>query len=559
MFDRHYKVWPKHAGYHLDLPQTSVYVNLSVSVLRYPDKNAIIYYDTPIRYRELQDEVERMAGYLQQLGVSTGDRVLLYMQNSPQFVISFYAILRANAVVVPINPMSRRAEMEYYVQDTGATAAICGQEVFEHLQPLVGSGDFQHAIVVAYSDYVREPTDLNLPAVVAQPRQPLSGKGVHLWADALAANAAPGPHLVGPDDLAVIPYSSGTTGAPKGCMHTHHSVMATIVQGVQWNPRTAMAATLATLPFFHVTGMQASMNSPIYSGSTAVIMTRWDRQVAAELIQRYRISSWRNISTMVIDFLSDPQIESYDLSSLLAIGGGGAAMPRAVEEKLFQLTGLRYTEGYGLSETMAGTHINPPEAPKPQCLGIPVFDVDSRILDVETGRECGVHEVGEIITHAPQVFQGYWNRPEETAAAFIEHDGKRFFRTGDLGYYDEDGYFFLVDRVKRMINASGFKVWPSEVEAMMYRHPAIQEACVIASPHPRRGETVKAVVVLRESERDQVSEADIIDWCREQMAAYKVPTIVEFVEDLPKSPSGKLLWRELQEQEIEKVKSNAQQ
>src|SRR5690606_28456481 len=340
---------------------------------------------------------------------------------------------------------------------------------------------------------------------------------------------------------------SGTTGAPKGCMHTHYSLMATIVQGVRWNPLTDQSTTLATLPFFHVTGLQASMNGPIYSGGTSVIMTRWDRKVAAELIQRYRISSWRNISTMVIDFLSDPDIRNYDLSSLVAIGGGGAAMPAAVEEKLFELTGLRYLEGYGLSETMAGTHINPPDAPKAQCLGIPVFDVDSRVIDVETGRECGVGEVGEIITHAPQVFQGYWNRPEETAAAFIEHDGKRFFRTGDLGYYDEDGYFFLVDRVKRMINASGFKVWPSEVESLLYRHPAILEACVIAAPDARRGETVKAVVVLREGA--QLTAEELVAWCREQMTAYKVPTQVEFVEALPKSPTGKLLWRELQERE----------
>src|SRR5690606_30057396 len=203
-----------------------------------------------------------------------------------------------------------------------------------------------------------------LPEVVAQPVQNFSGEGVHMWADALAAGIAPGPHTAGPDDLSLFPYSSGTTGAPHGCMHTHSSLIATLVQRVSCNPLTDQSTTLATLPFFHVTGLQASMNGPIYSGGTSVIMTRWDRKVAAELIQRYRISSWRNISTMVIDFLSDPDIRNYDLSSLVAIGGGGAAMPAAVEEKLFELTGLRYLEGYGLSETMAGTHINPPDAPK---------------------------------------------------------------------------------------------------------------------------------------------------------------------------------------------------
>jgi fatty-acyl-CoA synthase len=327
--------------------------------------------------------------------------------------------------------------------------------------------------------------------------------------------------------------------------------MATLVAGTAWVPTSAGSVVLGTLPMFHVTGMQACMNSPIFAGGTVVLMTRWERRTAAKLIERYQVTGWTNIATMAIDFLSDPEVASYDLSSLKSIGGGGAAMPAAVEEKLFQLTGLRYAEGYGLSETMAGTHINPPHAPKPQCLGIPVFDVDSRILDVETGRECGPHEVGEIITHAPQLFQGYWGRPEATAEAFLAHDGKRFFRTGDLGYYDEDGYFFLVDRVKRMINASGFKVWPSEVESLMYRHPAIQEACVIAAPDARRGETVKAVVVLAAGAT--LSEAELIAWCREQMSAYKVPTRVEFVDELPKSPTGKLLWRVLQEQEKAKA------
>jgi fatty-acyl-CoA synthase len=553
MFDRHFKVWPKHAPHSLKLPQTSIYTNLEISALRYPDSDAIVYYDTRISYLALKRDVDALAGYLQRLGVKQGDRVLLYMQNSPQFVIGYYAILRANAVVVPINPMNRHAELEYYVQDTGAHVAICAQDIFPHLQPLVGRSGLKHAVVAAYADYIREPTRLKLPEAVAEPRRAFSGDGIVHWMDAIAQNAEPGPLTAGPDDYCVLPYSSGTTGAPKGCMHTHRSVMATIVHGVNWNPSTGQTITLATLPFFHVTGMQASMNGPIYTGSTAVIMTRWDRHVAAELIQRYRVSSWRNIATMAIDFLSDPNIREYDLSSLRAIGGGGAAMPAAVEEKLFQLTGLRYLEGYGLSETIAATHINPPDAPKPQCLGIPVFDVDARVLELESGRECGVGETGEIVIHGPQLFEGYWKRPAETAAAFLELDGKRFFRTGDLGYYDADGYFFLVDRVKRMINASGFKVWPSEVEALMYGHPAIQEACVIAAPHPRRGETVKAVVVLTAAQKGQLGEAELIGWCRQQMAAYKCPERIEFVDELPKSPTGKLLWRVLQEQEKAKA------
>jgi len=551
MFDRHYAKWPENAPKTLTLPETSIYRNLEISALRYPGKTAINYYETPITYAELERDAEAIAGYLQRLGVGKGDRVLLFMQNSPQFVIAYYGILRANAVVVPINPMNRTAELTHYLQDTGARVALCGQELFPQIAPLIGADSLTDVIVAAYGDYVRAPTALTLPEHVAMERVPVSQPGAHLWADVITAGAEPGPHTAGPDDYCVFPYSSGTTGAPKGCIHTHRSVMATVLGGVNWFRNNPESVLLSTLPMFHVTGMQSGMNSPIYMGATVVMMTRWDRTTAAELIERYRITGWTNITTMAIDFLSDPEVRKRDLSSLQTIGGGGAAMPAAVEAKLYELTGLRYIEGYGLSETIAGTHINPPDAPKAQCLGIPIFGVDSRIVDPDTLEELGPNETGEIVSHGPQVFQGYWNRPEETAAAFIELDGKRFFRTGDLGYYDEEGYFFIVDRLKRMINASGYKVWPSEVESLMYAHPAIREVCVIASPHPRRGETVKAVVVLDPEYPEPVDEQGIIAWCHEQMSAYKCPELVEFAGDLPRSPTGKVMWRALQEQERE--------
>ena len=218
-------------------------------------------------------------------------------------------------------------------------------------------------------------------------------------------------------------------------------------------------------------------------------------------------------------------------------------------QRLLDLFGLRYVEGYGLTETAAPSHTNPPDAPKQQCLGIPFMSTDARIIDPETLQELPQGEAGEIIICGPEVFKGYWKRPDATAQAFIEHDGKRFFRSGDLGRVDEDGYFFMTDRLKRMINASGFKVWPAEVEALMFRHPAIQEACIISTKDAYRGESVKAVVVLRQSHRGQVSEQDLIDWCRDNMAVYKVPRVVQFVDALPKSGSGKVMWRTLQELE----------
>src|SRR5207237_909516 len=250
--------------------------------------------------------------------------------------------------------------------------------------------------------------------------------------------------------------------------------------------------------------------------------------------------------TMLVDFLANPRLGDYDLSSLRILGGGGAAMPEAFAAKLKEVFGLDYVEGYGLSETMAPTHINPPHRPKRQCGGIPIFNTDARILDVETRAELGGGEVAEIVVHGPHVFKGYWRQEEATREAFIEHDGKRFFRTGDLGYYDEDGYFFITDRLKRMINASGFKVWPAEVEAMLYAHPGIQEACVIGAPDGYRGETVKAVIVAREP---GLKAEEVIEWARGRMAAFKVPRLVQFVDALPKTATGKILWRELQERE----------
>ncbi|WP_203143219.1 long-chain fatty acid--CoA ligase [Marinobacter mangrovi] len=552
MFTRHHGVWPSDLPKTMTLPNTSVFTNLAISALRYPDHPAIIYYDTVTTYQQLLDEVEALAGYLQAQGLKKGDRVLLYMQNSPQYVIGYYAILRADAAVIPVNPMNRAAELEHYISDTSAEFCLAGQELADFIAPLVGETHLKEVVVTAYSRYVTEETDLTLPPEVAAPAQPVEGDGMTDWQDAIRANKAPAPHTAGPDDIAVIPFSSGTTGAPKGCTHVHRGVMATAVHRAFWNLSTADTVQLSTLPFFHVTGMTGSMNSPIYSGSTSVIMTRWERNTAAKLIERYQVTGWTNIVTMAVDFLSNPDLGQYDISSLKTIGGGGAAMPAAIADKLKKLTGLDYIEGYGLSETMAATHINPSDAPKAQCLGIPVFDVDSRIIDVETLQEKGPGEVGEIVSNGPQVTIGYWNRPAETEAAFVEIDGKRFFRTGDLGYYDEEGYFFMVDRVKRMINASGFKVWPSEVESLMYRHPAIHECCVISAPDPKRGETVKACIVLTPEAEDTTTVDDIVSWCREEMSAYKVPQHVEFVSELPKSPTGKVMWRALQEQEWQK-------
>lgn len=556
----HYKFWPRRLPKSITLPSTSLWDNLAISARRYPDKAALVFFGRTLSYRQLMEGAERLAAHLARLGVQRGDRVVLCMQNCPQLVMAHFAILRANAVVVPVNPMNRAEELKHYITDPDTKVAVTTGDLAPELakasNALPAAERLAHLVVTQF-------TDAFDPAIEGADAPPeawrdwlgtrhalpaLDGGQVHHWTDALACTDAPPTLLVGPTDLALLPYTSGTTGLPKGCMHLHKSLLHNAAAGALWGTASVDTVTLAVVPMFHITGMVSVMHTSIYAGATLIIMPRWDRDLAGRLISRWQVTSWTNIPTMVIDLLGSPHFASYDLSSLVYIGGGGAAMPQAVAQRLLDQYGLRYAEGYGLTETAAPSHSNPPDHPKQQCLGIPFMSTDARVVDPETLQEVPVGEQGEIIIHGPEVFEGYWKRPDATEAAFVELEGKRFFRSGDLGRMDEDGYFFLTDRLKRMINASGFKVWPAEVEALMFRHPAIQEACIISAKDSYRGETVKAVVVLRPTHQD-TTEQQIIDWCRENMAVYKVPRIVQFVNALPKSGSGKVMWRTLQEQE----------
>jgi fatty-acyl-CoA synthase len=557
----HHRFWPSRLPHAITPPATSLWDNLATSARRYPHKAALVFFGRVISYAQLLQKAERLAACLQGLGVNSGDRVVLNMQNCPQLVIAHFAILRANAVVVPVNPMNRTEELKHYITDPDARVAITTADLAAELagasNALAPTLRLAHLLVSHFTDAFDADVagEDSPPAawtdwlLTRHPAPVLVDGQVHDWVGALANELPLGPLTAGPADLAILPYTSGTTGLPKGCMHPHASIMHNAVASGLWGNGSAENVVLAVVPMFHITGMVSMMHTSIRSGATLVLMPRWDRELAGRLISARRVTHWTNIPTMVIDLMASPNFERFDLSSLVYIGGGGAAMPQAVAQRLFEQFGLRYIEGYGLTETAAPSHSNPPDAPKQQCLGIPFMGTDARVIDPETLLEMPVGEQGEIIMHGPEVFQGYWKRPEATAAAFITLEGKRFFRSGDLGHVDVDGYFFLTDRLKRMINASGFKVWPAEVEALMFRHPGIQEACIIATRDSYRGESVKAVVVLRASHRGTVSEADIISWCREHMAVYKVPRVVQFVEALPKSGSGKVMWRALQEAE----------
>jgi fatty-acyl-CoA synthase len=554
----HFAVWPRRLPRAVVAPETTLWFNLEVAAARFPDRAAYRFFGRALSYRELRDEAIALAGWLQKAGVQRGDRVALFLQNCPQFPIALYAALRADAVVVPVNPMNRVDEFQHYITDPETKVVVCSADlasIVDAANNALPEHQRVRAIVVTrYSDTMPAgaiadsdaPSAAMLEWLRADPALPA---GCTRWTDAIGERLVPTPSSAGPDDLALLPYTSGTTGLPKGCMHTHRTLMHNTVGG-QWSYAGGPEpVVLGVVPMFHITGMLYSVLGSVHSGCTVVLMPRWDRELAGRLISQHRISHWTCIPTMVIDLFGSPNYKSFDLSSLRSISGGGAAMPQAVAQRLLDEFGLTFAEGYGLTETAAPSHANPPERAKLQCLGIPIFSVDSRVVDPATLEELPPGEVGEIITRGPMVFTGYWKHPEATEAAFVDFDGRKFFRTGDLGRMDDEGYFFITDRLKRMINASGFKVWPAEVEVLLYKHPAVQEACIVSARDAYRGETVKAVVVLRAEAKGKTSAEDIIAWSREHMAAYKVPRIVEFVDALPKSGSGKVMWRLLQDQE----------
>jgi len=514
MEPRHFRHWPPDMPRSLRAPRITLQEMFLRSASKHPDKPAAIFEGTSFTYKELQNKIDSLAAHLQHsCGLKRGERVLLDMQNGHGFVIACLAILRADAVVVPVSPMNIAEELRHYVDDSDARVAITEEDLFSRFSGL----PLDHVILlsrVAENTFQVKPSESK------------------------------------PDDLCMMPYTSGSTGRPKGCMHTHATVLHNVAGAVAWKHIDENTVALATAPFFHVTGLIHSFFAAFYAGGSMVIQRRWDPLEAARLVERHRCSHWDNVPTMVVDLLSHPQALEHDVSSLQWIFGGGAAMPEAIAQKLFELCGVRYIEGYGMTETISQTHINPPQNPKRQCLGIPAFDTESLVVDPETFKEVNQGEQGEIVVRGPQLLTGYWKNEQAYAESWCEVGGRKFFRTGDLGRVDEDGYFYISDRLKRMINAAGFKVWPAEVEAAMYKHPAIKECCVIAAPDARKGETVKVVVVLKEDFSGKVSGDDILSWSRSQMATYKAPRLLEFSHALPRTASGKLMWRALQEREF---------
>ncbi|MBE3595544.1 MAG: long-chain fatty acid--CoA ligase [Hydrogenibacillus sp.] len=553
---RHY---PPEVPPTLEYPEMPLYRPLLESASRYPHREAIYFMGKRITYRALLQEAYRFMHVLSEFGIRKGDRVAIMLPNSPQYVIAYYATLMLGGIVVQTNPLYVAREIEDQMNDAGAKVLIALDLHLPRIAEVIERTPLESVVFTSLKDYLPFPKNVLYPAMQKRKGQPLpripDDPRYHVWRTVMAA--APETPLQAAEidpknDVALLQYTGGTTGTPKGVMLTHYNLIANTVQARAWmyRAREGTDKVVGALPFFHVYGMTTVLNFGVYMASTMILFPRFDATEVLKTIHKERPTFFPGAPTMYIALIHHPDIQKYDLTSIDACISGSAPLPLEVQTRFEALTGGRIVEGYGLSETSPVTHANPIYGfRKTGSIGLPWPDTDVRILDPATHEPLSPGAVGEVAIRGPQVMKGYWNRPEETARTFV--DG--WLLTGDVGRMDEDGFFYIVDRKKDMIIAGGYNIYPREVEEVLFTHPAIQEAAVVGVPDPYRGETVKAFVVLKPGAT--VTEKELDAFCRSKLAAYKVPRIYEFRSELPKTAVGKVLRRVLAD-EARRVSEN---
>ncbi len=502
---------------------------LAHSCKRFPERAALFFRGETWDYRSLLADVNRLANGLLTQGIRKGDRVAIMLPNCPQYVVAYYGILAAGAIVVQVNPMSTANELAYFLRDSGAKALILAEPFLPQLAALQKQRQELKSIIV--------------PVSAASSAEQ---EGELTYAQLLSLGQPVSPEIAqSADDVAVLQYTGGTTGRSKGAMLTHRNLLANAYQVYVMfgGEQETQDRVLNVLPLFHVYGMTVGMNAALLGGSLMIILPRFDLQETLETIRETRPTIFPGAPTMYVAINAHPQAEAYGISSIRLCISGSAPLPVEVIKAFEAKTQGTILEGYGLTEAAPATHFNPLDKRKPGSIGKPLVSTEAKVVDLADGtREVPPGEPGELIVRGPQVMAGYWNMPEETKTAL--RDG--WLYTGDIAIRDEEGYYFIVDRKKDMIIASGYNVYPREVEEVLYRHPAIQEAVVIGVPDAYRGETVKAIIVVKDGAA--LAEDEVIAFCRQQMAAYKVPRVVEFRASLPKTAVGKILRRALKEE-----------
>ena len=529
----------------IDPPQHNTLGSFLASAQRSPQAPLLHYFDNTLSHQQVNDDSDALAAALQAQDISHGDCVAVYMQNLPQYFIILLAIWKTGAIMVPVNPMYRRSELEHALVDSGSICLVCQETLYREVaQDVIPASSVRFIITTSELDYLSDEVPA---ALAAGARIPCSeGKD---FAELIMrySNSAPELSELSMSDPALLVYTSGTTGPPKAAIISHANV-ATISEVIKvWADLTERDTILAIAPLFHITGLIVQMTLALVTSSPVILFHRFDPVTAASLTEQYRATFTAGAVTAFIAMLNSPEIENYDLSSLVKAYCGGAPNPPAVVAAVEKKLGIYLHAAYGLTEATAPTHYVPQGGRAPVdkrhnvlSVGIPICGVSCRIID-ENGNTLPAGEIGEIAIRSPGVISGYWNKPEETAHAIRNGE----LRSGDIGYMDEQGWLYIVDRKKDLIIASGYKVWPREVEDALYEHPAVREAAVIGVKDEYRGESVKAFVSLKQEET--ADEQELIHHCREKLAAYKRPHAVTFMNELPKNLSGKILRRKLRD------------
>ncbi|CAM4093402.1 long-chain fatty acid--CoA ligase [Paenibacillus alkaliterrae] len=561
---RHY---PGEVAPSLDYPDQSIAQFFLQAVNRFPNHTAVQFLGKTLTYRELHTDAVRLANGLISLGVATGDRVAIMLPNCPQAVAAYYGVLLAGGVVVQTNPLYVERELEHQLADSGAVAIITVDLLYARLsrvrgkQPETGPlPQLRHVIVTSIKDGLPFPKNILYP--IKQRKEgfkadiPYGSLGIVAYKKLLAEKQGEIqlPELAKGADLAALQYTGGTTGTPKGVMLTHRNLVANTLQISAWCYRAedGKERFLAALPLFHVFGLTVLMNMSVLRAGTLILLPRFETETVLQTINKEQPTIFPGAPTMYVALINHKAAAKTDLSSINVCISGSSALPLEVQEQFESLTGGRLIEGYGLTEASPVTHANPIWGKrKIGTIGVPVPDTEAAVIDPATGSMLPVGELGELVVRGPQVMQGYWNKPAETAK--VLRDG--WLYTGDLGTMDEEGYFTIMDRIKDVIIAGGFNIYPREVEEVLFEHPAVREAAVIGVKDAYRGETVKAFIVLKEGW--QVSRAQLDRWCRERLAPFKVPHHYTFRDTLPKTMVGKVLRRKLQEEEEEEMKKAA--
>ena len=544
------RIWKRHWPPHVDedqirLPSEPLPVLFKRQARAHPAQIALVFYGREVSLGELDEASDRFAGWLLAKGLHPGDRVGLFLENCPQFAIAYFGALKAGAVNVCLNPMHKAIELRRDFQDAGIRFLTTSEEGYGVFEPIAKETSVEAVAVTAYRDYLPDAPTLPVPPAFQAAPQGHPGADDFLK---IARSADPLRQLVPRDleDIALLQYTSGTTGAPRGAELTHRNIVANLELQRVYHSIEPGDTHLGVLPWFHITGMECQLNFAGYLSGTLVVLGRFDAETLLAAVSRYRCAMTTLITTINVALLNHPRVKDYDLTSLKGCFSGGAPVPEAVARRWEAVTGYKLVEGYGLSETTAPTHCNPRHRPKYGTIGLPLPLTDCKLMSLEDGlTEVPAGEAGEIAVRGPMVMKGYWKKPAATAEA-IRADG--YFRTGDVGRMDEEGYFRVEERKKDMIKASGYSVYPAEVESIMYRHPAVAEVGVVGVPHEYRGEDVVAFVVAKRDAARPVTEEQLVQWCHSEMAAYKAPRRVRLVESLPKTATGKILKRVLRDQ-----------